>query len=477
MARIRHRNKRARGTVGANASPGDPTDFNVTNSPWNEEFEDGKSVSSFIDDIALDTTQTVQNLPLTINNDGQADGNNTLIWAIDEEINFGFSQAVYRFNEQFDGAFDGDFGGSDAQIPVQLGGSIKVAVIVIEDAGSPPPIAGTANADTLTGTDGNDAIYGGSLQAGGGVDSIVSVGTGDDILNGLGGDDSLYGWDGNDRFNGGAGTDYLLTGSGADRVEFYDPAVDGVDLLPDFDPASDTINIYVGALQATASAYKTAGLVPNAPITADQFRVGTAALDASDRFIYDTTTGDLFFDSDGSGVNAAVQIANLTEAPLLTNTNIVTFADPVVVGPPNPPTPSTPTPSNTGTPGNDRIIGTAAKDKLLGLGGNDVLSGGLGNDLLDGGTGNNVLVGGKGRDIFALRRGAGRSVVKDFQDRQDKLGLLPNVRFDKLKILQKGRNTHISFGQDLLAILQNVQSDRITRTDFLAIASSSQPLP
>jgi Ca2+-binding RTX toxin-like protein len=471
MARIRHRNKRARGTVGANASPGDPTDFNVNNFPWNEEFEDGKSVSSVTDDIVLDATQPIQNLPLTINNDGQADGNNTLIWAIDEDANFGFSQAVYRFNELFDGLFDGDFGGSDAQIPVQLGSSIKVAVIVIEDANSPPPIAGTANADTLTGTDGNDAIYGGSLQASGGVDSIVSVGTGDDILNGLGGDDSLYGWDGSDRFHGGAGNDYLLTGSGADRVEFYDPVGDGVDLLPDFDPTSDTIGIYVGALQATASAYKTAGLVPNAPITPDQFRVGTAALDASDRFIYDATTGDLFFDRDGSGANAAVQIANLTEAPLLSNTNIVAFADPVIVDPPTPPTPS-----NIGTPGNDRIIGTGLKDKLLGLGGNDILSGGLGNDLLDGGTGNNVLVGGKGRDIFALRRGAGRSVVKDFKDRQDKLGLFPNVHFNKLKILQKGRNTHISFGQDLVAILQNVQSDRITRTDFLAIASSSQPL-
>ncbi|HEY9619597.1 MAG TPA: calcium-binding protein [Crinalium sp.] len=468
MARIRHRNKRARGTVGANASSGDPTDFNVNIFPWNEEFANGRSIASNAD-VVFGVGETSQNLPLTVNNDGQVDGNNTLIWTIDDTANFGFSQSVYRFNESVDGPYDGDFGGTDVQIPLQLGSSIKTATIIIEDADSPSPIFGTANGDTLTGTNGIDAIYGGGLQLGGGSASIISTGTGDDTLKGLGGDDSLYGWDGNDHLNGGPGNDYLLGGGGSDHFEFYDPSVDGADLLPDFDPASDTIDIYVGTAQAPNSAYKTAGLTPNTAITADQFVVGTAAIDASDRFIYDDTTGDLFFDPDGTGSKDAVLIANLPDIPTLSNRNIVTFSDPVAPPPPPPPPPN---PSKSGTPGSDRLVGTNGSDTLLGLGGDDVLLGGAGSDILDGGTGNNKLLGGLGRDVFVLRKGAGRSVIKDFKDRQDKLGLLPTIQFKKLKWVQMGRDTQISYGKDVVAILQHVQANHITRADFVTIAPS-----
>ena len=37
----------------------------------------------------------------------------------------------------------------------------------------------------------------------------------------------------------------------------------------------------------------------------------TAGHDATDRIIYDTTTGALYYDADGSGRGAAVQIAQL----------------------------------------------------------------------------------------------------------------------------------------------------------------------
>jgi len=42
-------------------------------------------------------------------------------------------------------------------------------------------------------------------------------------------------------------------------------------------------------------------LTAGTPITAAQFKLGTAAGDTSDRFIYDKSTGTLFFDSDGIG--------------------------------------------------------------------------------------------------------------------------------------------------------------------------------
>jgi len=46
------------------------------------------------------------------------------------------------------------------------------------------------------------------------------------------------------------------------------------------------------------------------------------AIDAGDG-IHDTTTGALYYDADGSGAAAAVQIALLTGAPTLSNADFV----------------------------------------------------------------------------------------------------------------------------------------------------------
>ncbi len=57
-------------------------------------------------------------------------------------------------------------------------------------------------------------------------------------------------------------------------------------------------------------------------ITEAQFTVGEAALDESDRFIYNSTTGGLFFDADGTGISQIIQVAQLSSGLAMTHANI-----------------------------------------------------------------------------------------------------------------------------------------------------------
>jgi serralysin len=53
------------------------------------------------------------------------------------------------------------------------------------------------------------------------------------------------------------------------------------------------------------------------------FVIGTAAQDADDRFIYDSATGNLYYDADGNGAGAAMLFATLSNHPTLAASDIV----------------------------------------------------------------------------------------------------------------------------------------------------------
>jgi Ca2+-binding RTX toxin-like protein len=136
---------------------------------------------------------------------------------------------------------------------------------------------GEDNNDLLIGGDGNDSLFGGY-----GNDTLYSGDSADDP--GLSGTDRLEGGDGNDLLIG-AG-DRLIGGAGRDR--FHVGAVYG-SLIEDFNVADDTILFSAGPTLAAGR------------VNASQFVIGSAALDADDRFVYNPGTGFLFFSADGSG--------------------------------------------------------------------------------------------------------------------------------------------------------------------------------
>jgi Ca2+-binding RTX toxin-like protein len=99
-------------------------------------------------------------------------------------------------------------------------------------------LQGFAGDDTLNGNDGNDLLYG---DAG---NDVISGGNGNDVLFGGAGNDTLTGNDGNDKLYGGAGNDSLTGGNGADVFAWTladrgtSPATLPTDTITDFSIAS-----------------------------------------------------------------------------------------------------------------------------------------------------------------------------------------------------------------------------------------------
>jgi Ca2+-binding RTX toxin-like protein len=148
-------------------------------------------------------------------------------------------------------------------------------------------------------------------------DDILTGGAGNDKLRGKQGNDTLVGNAGDDILIGGIGNDILTGGAGADRF-FRWRSTTGIDTITDFQVGEDTLRVSARGFGG--------GLVKGAAIAADQFTLGSAASNSSDRFIYDQSTGALFFDADGTGSSEQIQIAQLSTGLAMTNSDIFVIA-------------------------------------------------------------------------------------------------------------------------------------------------------
>jgi Ca2+-binding RTX toxin-like protein len=134
-------------------------------------------------------------------------------------------------------------------------------------------------------------------------------------LNATGGslNDTLTGGAGADSLDGGEGADSLTGGGGADSFVFNNAPNAGADTIADFTIGVDKIALSlsqfgdIGAVGATdiSGHFVSAAGVP-------------VAGDADDHVLYNSSTGQLYYDADGNGSEGAVQIATLTNLAALT---------------------------------------------------------------------------------------------------------------------------------------------------------------
>jgi serralysin len=149
---------------------------------------------------------------------------------------------------------------------------------------------------------------------------VLSGNAGNDTLIGGAGDDSLNGGDGGDLLRGGLGNDTLQGGAGADIFRF-DTELNGstnVDLIVNFSTANgDRIQ-----LENSGTGLFTA-ITNSGTLASAAFRTGSAFKTTRQRIRYDTFTGNLFYDPDGSGASASILFATLSPGLALTNSHFI----------------------------------------------------------------------------------------------------------------------------------------------------------
>jgi Ca2+-binding RTX toxin-like protein len=138
----------------------------------------------------------------------------------------------------------------------------------------------------------------------------VSTSTEGFKLVGLDGNDTLIGGTGNDMLNGGNGNDVLTGGGGHDTFVFNTQPTDAnVDTIKNFLSYEDLFHLDQDIFTTLSKGV----------LNSNEFQSGalSEALTAETRVIYDSSTGALLYDADGTGSTAAVQFATLPSVSLV----------------------------------------------------------------------------------------------------------------------------------------------------------------
>jgi Ca2+-binding RTX toxin-like protein len=243
-------------------------------------------------------------------------------------------------------------------------------------------IRGQMGHDYLKGGEGDDQLFGMRNK------DTLEGGAGDDLLDGGRGIDRLDGGTGDDTLIGGGANDFLTGGEGSDTfVQNF--AVSGNDIITDFNPSEDTIelqgftNINLEEFSITEVDGDTLidGGTGNSlrieGVTPDQLGTTNITLDGEALTL-------------GPGDSLESVLNNLATDAQQDGVNLKGFQGDQTFA---------------GGAGDDNLFGQDGEDTLQGRGGDDILGGGRGDDILEGGAGDDVLSGGRDDDTLSGGKG------------------------------------------------------------------------
>lgn len=205
-----------------------------------------------------------------------------------------------------------DAGGNDqvnAAVSFTLGAFVEkltltgAAAIDGEGNAAANQIVGNAAANTLDGGAAADRLTGNA---------------GEDLLLGGEGNDTLTAGDGDDTLSGGTGDDNLAAGAGADLFLFDEApgAALGLDRVTDFNVQLDRIGFDQALFDALVAG-------DDGVLVEGQLHIGTIAVNADDRLIYNPANGRMYYDADGAEGAAQVEVAALSTGLAITEGNIL----------------------------------------------------------------------------------------------------------------------------------------------------------
>jgi len=258
-------------------------------------------------------------------------------------VNLGLTTAQNTTDHQMDTLLNiEDVSGSNLYANTLIGNAVGNSLF---GGDSNDTLNGGAGNDALVGGAGNDVLDGGigtdmayyytassgvtvnlnlttaQNTVGAGTDTLLNIenvsgSAYDDVLLGNTANNTLLGGAGNDLLAGGLGNDTLTGGTGQDTFAFNSALSAGnIDTLTDFSVADDTIRLSKGIFTTLTSGV----------LAAEAFKIlgNGGSEDSTDHLLYNTATGALSYDTDGSGAGAAVQIALLGKGLAMTNTDFM----------------------------------------------------------------------------------------------------------------------------------------------------------
>lgn len=231
------------------------------------------------------------------------EGNDTLIGGTGiDRMDGGFGNDKIYVDNAADVVIEAEGGGTD-QVLTTVSYQLKAGVAV-------ETLSTTSNVGTTAiNLVGNDLVQ------------TIIGNNGVNTLNGLGGNDTLSALAGNDFVYGGLGNDTLFGGTGNDSFVFNTAlnATTNRDTIRDFHNVSgdnDTIRLE----NAIFTKLTVTGGLSSANFAAN---ANGTAVDANDYIVYNTTTGALSYDSNGSAAGGLVQFATLSDVPTLTSSDFL----------------------------------------------------------------------------------------------------------------------------------------------------------